>query len=169
MSLASGHCLRAALPALLLLSECFSISVSALPAEGRLSIFSFRDQGSGAPQGQMRRNSPPVRKSGLVQSEIRRDAQPKSLNPTLLPVENAPSAADPTPAFGVNEMRLSLRQWLIAAAIVLLLMALAPRAWTACRAVRKPGQTTEFPTLLAPITGFTSGEQTQSHCQILFP
>lgn len=38
--------------------------------------------------------------------------------------------AEPTPVFGVNEMRLSWRQWLVSAAFVLAFMALAPRVWT---------------------------------------
>ncbi len=44
--------------------------------------------------------------------------------------KNSPVKSEASPVFGVNEMRLSLRQWIVAAGIVLVFMALAPRIWT---------------------------------------
>lgn len=40
-----------------------------------------------------------------------------------------PVKSESTPPFGVNEMRLSLRQWLVVTSIGLMFMALAPRIW----------------------------------------
>jgi hypothetical protein len=41
-----------------------------------------------------------------------------------------PAKPEPTPIFGVNEMRLSLWQLVVSAVIVLVFMTLAPRIWT---------------------------------------